>query len=106
VLPGGGYFHDPDIGGVLVGGLLTEWVVAALKDPVSKGLSAVAAGLYSISIPMVSILRYEAALKMHKLLLIVYGPSREILRTRDVLHGSRPQEINVHFAEERVLAAA
>ena len=106
VLTGAGYFRDPDIGGVLVGGPLTEWVIAALKNPVTNGLSTVGAGLHALSIPIVSILRYEAAVKMHKLLLIAHGSSREMLETKDVLHGSRPKEINVHFAEEGALIAA
>jgi hypothetical protein len=106
LLTGAGYFVIPDIGGVLVAGPVTAWIVAALKASINDGLSGVGAGLYAVSVPLASIVRYEAAVKMHKLLLIGYGSAQEVLKAKDVLHGSRPEEINVHFAEEGVNVAA
>jgi hypothetical protein len=106
ILAGGAYFVEPDIGGVLIAGPLTLCTVAALKDPVEHALSAVGAGLNSINIPKASIVRYEALIRMHKLLLIAHGTAPELLRTRDLLHDSRPVEISVHFAEDGVQVAA
>ena len=106
LLAGAGYFTVPDIGGILVAGPLTGWVTDALKLPVPDGLTAVGASLHAISIPFTSIIRYESAVRMHKLLLIAHGTSREMLKTKDLLRESRPGEINVHFAEEGAQGAS
>jgi hypothetical protein len=106
LLGAGGYFVIPNLGGLLVAGPLLNWLIAALKEPVSEELSAMGAGLYGISVPTRSIMRYESAIAMHKLLLVATGNSREMLTVKDVLHRSRPEEINVHFAEEGVQLAA
>lgn len=100
LLTGAGYFVLPDIGGVLAAGPVTAWIVSALKASVADGLSALGAGLFAISVPVAGIKRYETAVKMHKLLLIAYGASQEVLKAKDILHRSRPKEIDVHFVEE------
>jgi hypothetical protein len=106
LLVGAACFVIPGIGRVLIAGPLTVWVVGALRDPVIEELSAVGSGLHSISIPNASIRRYESAIKMHKLLLIAYGSVQEVLKSRDILRGSRPEEIDVHFVDEGIQNAA
>jgi hypothetical protein len=103
---GAACFAIPGIGRILIAGPLTVWVVGALHDPVVADLSAVGAGLHTISIPKASIRRYESAIKMHKLLLVAHGSVDEVLKSREVLRGSRPEEIDVHFIEERARDAA
>jgi hypothetical protein len=49
---------------------------------VGGGVSALGAGLVSIGIPKDSVIKYEAALKTDKFLLIVHG-------TPDVVYGAR-----------------
>ncbi len=105
-LPGAGHFVIPGIGRVLIAGPLTVWIVAAVRNPATDDLTEVGAALYAINIPKANILRYESEIKMHKLLLVAYGSTEEVLRAKDVLHGSRPEETNIHFAEEAVLRAA
>jgi hypothetical protein len=90
----------------LIAGPLAGWIVDALKDAWSEGLGPVGAGLYAISIPKSSVSRYESAIRMHKLLLIAHGEPREMMKTRELLRHSRPEEINIHFAEEGVQLAA
>jgi hypothetical protein len=106
VLVGAACFVIPGIGRVLIAGPLTVWVVGALRDPIVDDLSAVGAGLHAISIPKASIRRYESAIKMHKLILVAHGSTQEVLKSREVLRGSRPEEIDVHFIEEEIRRAA
>jgi hypothetical protein len=105
-LDGAAYFSIPGIGGVLIAGPLAGWIAEALKDPLSDGLSPIGAGLHSISIPRPNALRYESAIRMHKLLLVAHGEPREMLKTREILRRSRPEEVNIHFSEEGVQLAA
>jgi hypothetical protein len=102
---GAGHFAIPGLGRVLSAGPLTVSVVQAVRSPSADGLSAVGAGLCALNIPKASILRYESALKMHKLLLIAEGSTREVLNCKDVLRESQPRETNIHFAAEGVQSA-
>jgi hypothetical protein len=106
LLSGAGYFVVPGIGRVLIAGPLTVWIVVAQRDLAVESLSAVGAGLYEVNIPRASILRYESDVRMHKLLLIASGSAPDVLRARDVLRSSRPEEVNIHFVEEIVQRAA
>jgi hypothetical protein len=105
VLAGEACFTISTIGRVLVAGQLAMGIVDAKDDPV-EGLSDVGSCLYSMSIPKVSIQRYETALKMHKLLLVAFGSVREVLQIKDLLRGSHPMETNIHFATEGAQSAA
>jgi hypothetical protein len=99
-LVGAAFFVVPGIGPVLIAGPLAAWVVAALEGAVVVGgLSVVGAGLYSIGIPKDSILRYESALNADKFLLIAHGTADEVMRAKDILRTTRPDEVQVHFAE-------
>ena len=106
LLIGAAWFVIPGIGRVLIAGPLTVWVVGALREPVIEDLSALGAGLHAISIPKASIRRYESAIKMHKLLLVAHGSTQEVLKSREILRSSRPEEIDVHFVDEEVHCAA
>jgi hypothetical protein len=67
-------------------------------------LSALGAGLYGIGIPKDSVVRYEAALKSDKFLLLAHGTRDEVVKARDILHTTHPVEIAVHAAEHEQLA--
>jgi hypothetical protein len=105
LLPGAAYFAVPGIGGVLIAGNLTVWFVATLECPV-EGLTAVGSSLCSIGIPRASAQRYDSAVKMHRLLLVMHGAANELLKARDVLRETRPDEIDVHLVEMGVRYAA
>jgi hypothetical protein len=106
LLEGAGHFAIPGVGRILTAGPLTVGLVEAMDDPSVDGLSPVGVGLSVMSIPRGSVLRYESALKMHKLLLVAYGDNREILQCREVLRATQPRETNIHFATEAVQSAA
>jgi hypothetical protein len=61
-------------------------VVAALEnEAVFGGLSAVGAALYGLGIPKEAVLRYEAAVRRGKLLLIAHGAVDEVGKAREIL---------------------
>jgi uncharacterized membrane protein len=96
----GAFFLIPGIGPILVAGPLVAWIVGALEGAVVVGgLSALGAGLYSIGIPKDSVLKYEAALKSDKYLLLAHGTADEVAKARNILQTTHPLEIAVHAAE-------
>ena len=107
LLVGAAFFVIPGVGPVLIAGPLAAWVVGALEGAVVVGgLSVLGAGLYSIGIPKDSILRYESALRAEKFLLIAHGTPEEVIKAKDILRSTHPDEVNVHFAEESALTTA
>jgi len=106
-LVGAAFFVVPGIGPILIPGPVAAWVIGALEGAVVVGgLSAIGAGLYSIGIPKDSVLRYEAALKADKFLLIAHGSEDEVEHAKDILRATRPAEMNVHMAEEAAMSRA
>ena len=106
-LVGAAFFVIPGIGPVLIAGPLAAWVVGALEGAVSVGgLSVLGAGLYSMGIPKDSIVRYETALRTDKFVLVAHGTADEVMKARDTLKKTSPEESNVHFADQGVLTPA
>ena len=104
MLFGAAFFAIPGIGPILVAGPLVAWIVGALEGAVVVGgLSALGAGLYSIGIPKDSIVKYEAALKSDKFLLLAHGTANEVAKARDILQTTHPTDVTVH-APEKLLA--
>ena len=98
---GAAFFILPGVGPVLMAGPLIAGVVASMETgTVGGGLGVFGAGLRRLGIPRESVLRYESELGSDILLLIAHGTSDELLRARDILHSTRPSELNIHFAEE------
>ena len=97
LLFGSAAFAIPGIGPVLVAGPLVSWIVAGLEGAVVVGgVSAVGAGLVSIGIPKDSVIKYEAALKTDKFLLIVHGSPNAVYGARFILDGSGTGNYRVH----------
>ena len=106
MLFGAAFFAIPGIGPVLVAGPLVAWIVGALEGAVVVGgLSALGAGLYSIGIPKDSVLKYEAALKSDKYLLLAHGTADEVAKAKSILQTTNPLELAVHTAERTQLAS-
>lgn len=85
-LPGWALFTMPGVGPVLVAGPLSGWIAAGLENaPVFGGLGALGAGMYSIGIPKGQSLRYEAAVKAGKLLVLAHGAESEVYRATEAL---------------------
>jgi hypothetical protein len=89
LLLGSAFFWVPGVGQLLVAGPLVLWIVGALEEAaVVGGLSALAAGLFSIGIPRHSVLQYETEVKNGKLLLVAHGTAEEVERARELLRRS------------------
>ena len=97
LLFGSAAFAIPGIGPILVAGPLVSWIVAGLEGAVVVGgVSALGAGLVSIGIPKDSVIKYEAALKTDKFLLIVHGSPDAVYGARFILDGSGTDNYCVH----------
>ncbi len=105
MLFGAAFFAIPGIGPILVAGPLVVWIIGALEGAVVVGgLSAVGAGLYSIGIPKESVVKYEAALKSDKFLVLAHGTAAEVAKARDVMHTTRAVGVDMHEPEPRLFA--
>jgi hypothetical protein len=105
-LAGATYFVLPSIGPVLMTGPLVPAFVDGMEGAeAGAGLSAFGTGLCGLGIPERSIPRYESELGADRLLLIAHGTAQELLQAKDVLHQTRPAEVNVHFAPELARAS-
>ena len=97
MLFGAAFFAIPGLGPVLVAGPPVAWIVGALEGAVVVGgLSALGAGLYSIGIPKDSVVKYEAALKSDKFLVLAHGTGDEVAKAKDIIQSTRPVEVGLH----------
>jgi hypothetical protein len=79
-------FVFPGVGLVGMAGPFVATLISALEGAVVVGgLSALGAALTQIGVPKDQVVKYEAALKMDKYLLVVHGSAEEQARARDVL---------------------
>jgi uncharacterized membrane protein len=105
MLFGAAFFAIPGIGPILVAGPLVAWIIGGLEGAVAVGgLSALGAGLFSIGIPKDSVVKYEAALKSDKFLLMAHGSAAEVARARDIMQTMHAVEVGVHAPERAQLA--
>ena len=100
LLFGSAFFLIPGLGPLLVAGPLAGWMAAALEGAIlGGGMSAIGAGLYGLSIPKDSILRYETALKTGKFLLIAHGSLDDTTRAKEILGRTKPETLEHHQNE-------
>ena len=96
---GAAFFWIPGIGPLVVAGPIVSWIVGALEGAVVVGgVSVLGAALYSIGIPKDSIVKYEAAIKSGKFLLLAHGTMADVSNAREVLQATGPMETGVHTA--------
>lgn len=80
-------FVLPGLGVVGMAGPLVATLVGALEGAVVVGgLSALGAALTQIGVPKDQVIKYEAALKVDKYLLVVHGNMAAQQKARSVLH--------------------
>lgn len=97
LLFGSAMFFVPGIGPLMVFGPLVGWVVGALEGAVVVGgLSALGAGLYSVGIPKDSVIKYEAALRSDKFLVIAHGTADEVAKARSILQTTGATDVGEH----------
>jgi len=97
ILFGSALFVIPGVGPLVVFGPLVSWMVGALEGAlVGGGLSALAAGLYSIGIPHDSCLQYESAIKLNSFLVITHGSAAEAERAKDILEQAGAAKVAIH----------
>ena len=102
LLAGIAFFLLPGFGPVVVAGPLVSFLASAAGGAlVVGGLSVVGAALFSIGIPKDSVLKYEAALKADKFLLIAHGTLEEVQYAGEIIRATTPDEIGVHMVGVR-----
>lgn len=110
LLFGAALFVIPGIGPGLLADPLSVWVRGALGGAVTiGGLSAMGAGMYSMSLPKDSVLKYERAIETDdEFLLVAHSTAGEAAVARDILWAVRPVESSVHSSVplKRASAAA
>jgi uncharacterized membrane protein len=105
LLFGSALFVIPGLGPLVVFGPLVSWMVAALEGAVVMGgLSALAAGLYSLGIPENSCLQYESAVKSNQFLVITHGTAEEAAKAKNILEMAGAAQIGIHPEVCRELA--
>jgi hypothetical protein len=86
-------FFLPGLGMIALAGPVVATLVGALEGAVVVGgASALAAALSKIGIPKDQVIKYEAAVKMDKYVLLVHGYADEIAQARAVLARSKAVE--------------
>jgi len=106
MLFGAAFFVIPGIGPILVAGPLVAWIVGALEGAVVVGgLSAVGAGLYSIGVPKDSVVKYEAALKSDRFILLAHGTASDVAKAREILQTTHSIEVTIHAANRGQLTS-
>jgi uncharacterized membrane protein len=107
VLFGSALMFVPILGHIVVLGPLAAMLFSGLQGAVVVGgVSALAGALTSIGIPRDSVLRYEAALKANRFILMVHGDTQEISRVQEVLKSSGLSSFEQHPAQSNASAAA
>ena len=107
MLFGAAFFVIPGLGPILAAGPVVAWIVGALEGAVVVGgLSAVGAGLYSIGIPKDSVVKYEAALKSDKFLVLAHGTAGEVAKAKNIMQTTRPVQVAMHAAERAAVGVS
>jgi len=90
--------HWGKIGPLAVAGPIVSWIVAGLEGAaVVGGLGALGAALFAIGIPKDSVLKYEAATKADKFLVLVHGTGENARRAKQILDKAGPAAAAVHL---------
>ncbi|KLV09087.1 permease [Photobacterium aquae] len=95
-LIGAGMFWLPGVGALMVAGPIVSSVVGAIEGAVvTGGLGAVGGALASIGIPKDSIVKYNAAIKADKYLVIVHGDAEAMVKAKAILADRELEHLTV-----------
>jgi hypothetical protein len=104
LLFGSAFLMIPGLGPIVVAGPLVAAIVVGLEGAVvTGGLSALGAALYGMGIPKDSILRYEAALKANRFLVIAHGSDADVAKAKGIL-GTDAIEVTSHAVNVKAAA--
>lgn len=96
---GAAFFVIPGLGQIAVAGPLVAGLVGALRGAaIVGGVSALGGALTGIGIPKDSVIRYEAAIRADRFLVIAQGTEAEVTRARSLLAGTHPSTLDEHIA--------
>ena len=87
------------LGPTLLAGPLAALISANSGANNPLELSVISAGLSSLGIPMCTILRHESSLQTDKVLLLTDGAAAVLIRAKEILRSTRPEEMHLHFAD-------
>jgi hypothetical protein len=94
------FFWVPSVGSPLVAGPLAASILGAIEGAVAVGgLSALAAGLYSLGIPRDSVLAFEGASQAGKYGLIAHGTPEQVALAKRIIEATEATEVTHHPAE-------
>jgi hypothetical protein len=94
------------IGLTLLTGPLAALVIANRESGDILEMRVLSASLYSLGIPPCTVRRHESSLRAEKVLLLAGGTAEELMRAKNILHNSRPEEVSLHFGKELVMSQA
>jgi hypothetical protein len=107
LLSGAAFLIVPGIGPVVAAGSIVDSIIAALEGViVVGGAGAVGAGLYSLSVPKNSVVKYETSIKAGKFVLVAHGTAEEVAKARDTLKTSGAEQIDTYEASTEETRAA
>lgn len=105
VMPGTAFFVLPGLGPVIMAGPVVNAVASSIdEEPANRGFGALEAALRRLGIPGESVVRYESELCADRFLVLAHWAVDELMQAKDILHKTRPSELNVHFAGEATAA--
>ena len=94
---GGLFLTVPVVGHVILLGYIAATVISAAEGALVVGsLSALGAALFSIGIPKESVIRYEAAIKADRFLVMAHGTANNMARAKSILAVTNPSSLDVH----------
>jgi hypothetical protein len=95
LLLGSAFFWVPGIGPILVAGPLAASILGALEGAVAVGgLSALAAGLYSLGIPKNSVAAFETVVQAGKYVLVAHGTSEQVATAKKIIETTKASEVS------------
>jgi hypothetical protein len=94
------------IGPTLLAGPLAAIIVATRESADVLEMRVLSAGLYNLGIPPCTVRRHESSLRAEKVLLLAGGTAAELMRAKNILHNSRPEEVSLHFGKDLVMSHA
>ncbi|OCB01293.1 hypothetical protein BBC27_04865 [Acidithiobacillus ferrivorans] len=93
MLFGAGFFLIPGVGPILAAGPLVAIIVGALEGGVVVGgLSALGAALVNIGVPQHGVIKYEAAVKADKYVVIAHGSPEEVKQAKSLIDQAKATE--------------